>query len=71
LEQAGAGAARITALLRDKGTQDTSSNSLNGGAEWQISCSRKLSDISYVEQVSNTEPIYHEGAQYKFLLERK
>lgn len=71
LEQAGAGAALIVSLLRDKGTQDTSVNPLDAGAEWQVSYSRKLTDISYVELISNTEPRFHEGAQFKFRLERK
>lgn len=68
---AAAGAARLTALLRDKGVQDTTSDPLNGGTDWQVIHSRKLVDIHMTERVSGAEPVYHAGAQFRFRLERK
>jgi len=63
-------AARIEALFNDRGVQDVASGYLSGGVDWQISTSTKGLHIHLVEYVSGATPIYHEGHQYRFLLQR-
>jgi hypothetical protein len=68
------GAALIEVLTNNTGVQDRLASGavmlVNTSTEWQISYSSKELDVSFVEEFENSVQIYHEGAQYRFRLER-
>lgn len=64
IEEALAGAARISELLNDRGVQDTLTSPLDAGSVWDILTITQGLSISYIENISNTQQVYHEGWQF-------
>ena len=69
-----AGSEAISALLDDSGRQDVGSASANPHlpihAEWDITTVTEELDI-WVEELFDTENIYHAGHQYRVMMEKK
>jgi hypothetical protein len=63
-------AARISELLNDSGEQDDSADYLNGGTDWNILTSTQEETFHLPEMFEGVAPIYHEGARYRFIMER-
>lgn len=69
-DQALTGAAAIAERLNDRGSQDATSGALAAGASWVITVSTQERVISTVEYESETVRLYHEGAVFRFTMER-
>jgi len=76
METSFAGAGRINDLLHDAGTIDNGlpgyapPSKLLGGSFWNIATATKEQSLHMIENVENARPIYHDGARYKFRMER-
>jgi len=62
------GAAAISAALNDKGVQDDPDDFLNGGTDWDILTCTENDAIFIVEQLSDSEIVYHVGASYDVVM---
>ena len=69
MQESMTGAGLIAAALNDKGTQDSTSPLVNG-ADWTITTVTSDRVIHMVEAEANAVPIYHDGAQYRVILQK-
>jgi hypothetical protein len=71
LGQAFVAAGRLTDLLHDTGTHDTSDTPLNGGDDWSIlTATVEQPAISMREEVDGV-PVFHEGIRLRLFLEER
>lgn len=65
------GAARISALLNDKGENDDASDHLNGGSAWRILTCTQEEHVHLVDMWAGAQPIYHDGHRFRLVMEAK
>lgn len=63
------GAGWIKARLNDRGRQDDAP--LPAVADWYVTTTTEETAISLVEMFEGAQPIYHQGAQYRLIMEAK
>jgi len=62
-------AGRIAALLNDSGEADYRNDALTAGSEWRILSVSQEDAVHLVEMWAGAQPLYHEGARYRFIME--
>ena len=69
------GAEAISQALDDRGSQDapwqTTKTLVDGGADWTILTITELEGFHINENVDNVRGVYHAGAAYRFVMQRK
>jgi len=65
------GAGRISNKLNDAGRQDGAAAPIPGTSEWDILTVTQERTVHIVEKFEKAQPIYHDGNQYRFVMERK
>lgn len=64
------GAGYIMAALNDKGTQDTRT-CITNGADWTITTITADRAIHLVEAFAGANPVYHDGAQFRIIMQKQ
>lgn len=60
---------QIKASLRKQGTQQTTTNPLNGGDDWEVVTCFVERAISIYDPYAAVKPVWHRGNQYAFRME--
>lgn len=68
LEDAMKMAAAVSALLNDKGTQETTTPAVSATPDWEVTAITQGRAVHMVERFSESVMLYHEGASFEFIL---